>query len=147
MYPKDTPPDLSLKDSDIIFAFFIFCYHLKDWVARAKWINKECLSHKKNIVENFINNNSALRYCADICNGIKHFELNEFRRNTEAPRFKNNTVNIEVKNGILIAKRVRFSLANTDPTDALLLASKCMEAWKDFIKERIDPAVSLELKE
>src|SRR5258706_7328155 len=54
---------------DEFIAFFIYCYHLKDWIQR------DSSSRLRGRVENYINANEYLRICADICNRSKHFVL------------------------------------------------------------------------
>jgi hypothetical protein len=66
---------------DVVYAFFLNCYHLKDWIQ-----NDDTLSLTKQKVEQFINQNDCMQVCADICNGIKHLKLSR-ERSGESPEF------------------------------------------------------------
>jgi len=56
------------KQVDIIYAFFINCFHLKDWL-----IHSKAIEQKK--VNDFIENNKEMMICRDLCNGCKHLSL------------------------------------------------------------------------
>ena len=55
---------------DEVYAFFLNCYHLKDWIK-----NDESIGVAEAEVEDFINNNNDLKLCGDICNNNKHLTL------------------------------------------------------------------------
>ena len=59
---------------DDVMTFFIFCYHIKDYI-----LNDCSLHIKRKTIEAFINSNEYLRICADICNGTKHLKLTHKR--------------------------------------------------------------------
>jgi hypothetical protein len=61
-----------------LFGFFEACYHLKDWLA------KETEYHSWSSAEDFIKNSQPLRICADICNTLKHRQLDRKPR-SKAP--------------------------------------------------------------
>ena len=55
---------------DEVYAFFINCHHLKDWLKKDPNVTIE-----NQVIEDFVNKNKDLRLCGDICNGIKHLNL------------------------------------------------------------------------
>ena len=55
---------------DDMLAFFMNCYHLKDWIKND--ISDDSLN---TVVEDYINQNDCLKLCADICNGAKHLDV------------------------------------------------------------------------
>ena len=57
-----------------MLAFFMNCYHLKDWIKND--ISDTSLNAA---VEDYINQNACLKLCADICNGAKHLDLTHSR--------------------------------------------------------------------
>src|SRR6516225_1807549 len=59
---------------DDIYAFFMHCYHLKDWVKNDTSV-KTRMPNIGADVEQFINESEALRLCADLCNSSKRLEL------------------------------------------------------------------------
>ncbi len=107
---------------DDVFAFFMNCYHLKDWIK-----NDPSLTSKNLDVESFVSNNNDLSLCADICNSIKHLKLNSKRSNRNhnfgSRKFKFNLGNYFIS--------PKYSVGNQDAFD---LATKCVEAWKKYIK-------------
>src|SRR5262245_60194522 len=62
--PHDVPSDNYL---DEIYAFFMNCYHLKDWI-----IHDITALPDEKVVETYINSSHPLKLCADICNSLKH---------------------------------------------------------------------------
>lgn len=66
----DRPTD---EREDDVYAFFLNCYHLKDWIKKDTALAP--LGH----VEHFVHGKTGvspcrtLQICGDICNGAKHF--------------------------------------------------------------------------
>lgn len=58
----------SIDYEDDLHAFFVFCYHLKDYLIKDAKISPE-------IVKDYINKNPALTLCWNICNLTKHVEV------------------------------------------------------------------------
>lgn len=56
---------------DFILAFFVFCYHLRDYVVETGHI-------KQHDIDALIQANIYMRICRDVCNRIKHHTI---RRN------------------------------------------------------------------
>ena len=54
---------------DVLFHLFQDAYHLKDWI-------KNDPAVQTSSPEKIVNDETALRLCADLCNGTKHFGLN-----------------------------------------------------------------------
>jgi len=113
---------------DEVYAFFMNRYHLKDWikndpVAAVSVINR---------VEGYINNNPELSLCADISNGLKHFQLDR-ERSRESPEFGKKKAKLDIGKGpITIALKYEIT-TNTGTIDAFDLATKCMKAWEIFL--------------
>ena len=113
---------------DEVYAFFMNCYHLKDWIrndpaAAVSVINR---------VEGYINNNPELSLCADISNGLKHFQLDR-ERSGESPEFGKKKAKLDMGKGpITIALKYEIT-TNTGIIDAFDLATKCMKAWEIFL--------------
>ena len=63
---------------DYAHNFFLFCYHIKDWIKNDPAVDKSV----KDAVEDYINQNNCLKICADIANGIKHLSLEKMRSKT-----------------------------------------------------------------
>ena len=113
---------------DEIYAFFMNCYHLKDWIK-----NDPAAASVANKVEGYINNNPELSLCTDICNGLKHFHLDR-ERSGESPKFGKTKAKLCLGTGpTTIAVKYEIK-TKSGPIDAFDLARKCMKAWEDFIK-------------
>jgi len=112
---------------DDVYAFFMNCYHLKDWI-----LNDPAASSIAGKVEEYINSTPELSLCADICNGLKHLVLRK-HRSGEKPEF--GPKKFEVGLGTEPATIAVHYTINTDsgPIDAFNLATKCLEAWDKFL--------------
>ena len=107
---------------DEFTAFFIYCYHLKDWILR------DSSSRLRENVEGYINSNECLRICADICNRSKHFVLTRPREKW-TPKFH--------FFGFYLGQRAWVKLGvetEIGELDAFGVAQTCMASWKEFIQ-------------
>jgi hypothetical protein len=121
---------------DEAYAFFLNCYHLKDWIK-----NDESVGAAAYKVEDFIKNNKELNLCRDICNGIKHLKLTK-PRSGQDPRFGQRKFHLQV-GGTETTISVRYTIdASSGPVDAFELATKCLKAWENFILSNINEEAS-----
>ena len=125
----DSPSDFY---QDEVYAFFLNCYHLKDWI-----MNDPTVSSHSDNVENFITNDPDLSLCADICNGIKHLDLSKSKRKTRSnqnPHFGKRFFRVGVgTQPTTIA--VEYTIDTKSGTiDAFDLATRCIEAWEIFLR-------------
>jgi len=119
---------------DEVYAFFLNCYHLKDWIKNDGSVGAAAAK-----AEEFINNSKELSLCADICNGLKHLKLTSTRSYQE-PRFGKRKFHL-VLGGPETTIAVKYSIDTSNgPIDAFELATKCLRAWKNFIASNIDEA-------
>lgn len=118
--------------ADEFYAFFIFCYHLKDWIDL-----DGTLKLKGKIADKFVRKNECLKMCGDICNGIKHLKLHKSERMT-AKFEKESKISYDIKNGMVESIKADIFIS-TDKVriNAFDLATDCMDRWKYFIKENI----------
>ncbi len=114
-----------------LFSFFEICYHLKDWV-------KHSPEYKDfSNVEHFINESPAMRICADICNRLKHKNLQKRRSNFEIGVFQlKSTMTVGPE-----ASTARVSLEEaTIETErgqecCYALAKECVDEWEGYFSE------------
>jgi len=59
------------RRSDDFHAFFICCFHLKDWLRADSSVGDGI----RDAVAGFVDRNLWLRLCADLANGSKHLKL------------------------------------------------------------------------
>lgn len=111
---------------DEVYAFFLNCYHLKDWIK-----NDSAAASVAVRVEQYINNTAELSLCADICNGLKHLKLRK-NKSGESPKFGSRKFELNIGPGSTTIA-VKYSVdTSSGPIDAFDLATRCMEAWEKF---------------
>ena len=118
---------------DDVHAFFQNCYHLKDWIKNDPYCSKW------SDVEKFINTNTDLQICADLCNGLKHLILTKPPRSTENPQFSGKHYSLKIgeslgggasEMGIAISYEIATASGNINAFD---LGTRCVSAWEIFI--------------
>ena len=112
---------------DDLYAFFINCYHIKDWIKNDPKVAKSV----KDLTEPYINSNPDLRVCADLCNGSKHFRLTNKRTATGANIGPRN-FSLSLGQGLPKIKIKYNIICDGKVQDAHKLAEDCMKAWKIF---------------
>lgn len=132
--PHDRPSDFY---QDEFYVFFQNCYHLKDWIR-----NDQSVGAAADKVEKFINNNEEMRLCADICNGSKHLYLSSSRSGQD-PQFGQRKFHVRI-GGPPTTISAKYSIDTlVGPVDAFELATKCLEAWENFIRSNISSGDSV----
>jgi hypothetical protein len=118
---------------DEFYAFFVFCWHLKDWLKADLEVSAPIRAE----VETFVNGNLWLRLCADLANGVKHLKLDHRARFDIQARVEITMSEpaVEIMEPGLIATSVAISLDGV-PYNPGLVARKCMNAWNTFLGER-----------
>lgn len=117
---------------DEIYAFFLSCYHLKDWIKNDSTVTPGA----KNKVEDFINKNDCMSICADLCNGLKHLKLTK-ERSKKHPKFGARKFSLDLGEPTPIIKIECSIMTKTGTIDAFELASHCIQKWERFIKKNI----------
>jgi hypothetical protein len=113
---------------DDIYAFFLNCYHLKDWIKDDGTV----ATNIQEAVETHINSNRALKLCADICNSLKHLHLKS-SRSGETLAFGRKQFGLDVGAAPTIIKLKYEVNTSTGPIDAFQLATDCIGAWDAFL--------------
>ena len=114
---------------DEIYAFFMNCYHLKDWIGNDNTV----AAPVQQSIETHINSNQALRLCADICNSLKHLRLTS-SRSGEKPVFGRKQFGVALGQGPPTISLKYEVNTTTGPIDAFTLASESVDAWDSFLK-------------
>lgn len=119
------------NETDILYSFFINCYHLKDWI-----INDPFLGINSQIVEDYVNENDNLCICADICNGLKHLKLKRPRYQRDARLGKQ--VHTTIHRGDETLEERRFIVeTGGKPSDGTYFAMNCIALWEQFVEQDI----------
>jgi hypothetical protein len=122
----DKPSDFY---QDEVYAYFMNCYHLKDWIKYDP--STLSLAAKE---ENFIRNDPHMTLCADICNSSKHLKLSN-PRSYENPQFGKREYKLEFgTQPTTIAIEYTIDTAS-GPIDAFDLATNCLHAWEAFLRQ------------
>ena len=130
----DRPTDFY---KDEAYAFFLNCYHLKDWIIQDDTVN---FANKQATTEEFVSNNKYLSVCADICNRVKHLKLIKSPRSGKEPTFTRADYGLEL-GGPEARIRVKYEIDTAHgPMDAFELATNCLQAWRDLINKYIKPS-------
>jgi hypothetical protein len=114
---------------DEIYAFFLNCYHLKDWLKNDSTISAAV----QQSVEPHINANRSLRLCADLCNSQKHLVLRRRRRSGENPTFGGKQYGLTLGGSSPTIKLTCEIDATGGQIDAFQLATDCIAAWDAFL--------------
>lgn len=117
---------------DAVYAFFINCYHLKDWIKKDKSLALNEPEQKK--VEAWVEKETALNTCGDVCNGLKHLHFSPrfLTRTGTVPKWKGSQMQLDLPQKILKSKYEIETDRGTE--DAFDLATECLEKWKKFIE-------------
>ncbi len=119
---------------DEVYAFFQSCYHLKDWLK-----NDPASAAQGSGIEAFINANTDLCICADLCNGTKHLLLTTLRGG--GAHFGVKSVLLELHDSLSPSGSgddpprlsIRYEVITpTGALDAFALATRCLSAWEDL---------------
>jgi hypothetical protein len=125
---------VSADYEDDVYAFFMHCYHLKDWVKNDSDIKAQ-MPNIDTDVEHFINDSEALSLCADLCNSLKRLELN--RGHSSEPRiFGRKRYHHQLNIGSRSSIRLEWLVERKDkpPIDALELATESIAEWDKFLQ-------------
>jgi len=122
---------------DDMLAFFMNCFHLKDWIIQDFYVEEGHPNHSKfcdikKEVEQFIWDKECLRLCADICNGAKHYRLKNLRLG-EATKIRTE-IHLDETVDILQVKRIwTITSESGKEWNSFELATECMTTWRDFL--------------
>lgn len=122
--------DEEAYDDDVI-SFFIHCYHVRDWI-----IQQDDAVVTGRQVDAYIDSHLALKVCADLANGSKHYKLTRALRTGSQPHIasKEREVSTWYTGGgggeLMVSKYSVHS--NAEILDALLLARESVELWDAY---------------
>lgn len=113
---------------DEVLAFFINCYHLKDWI-----MNDNSAEISSKDVEDFVKQSEFLRVCGDVCNGSKHLNLTS-PKSDKNTRVGGRNFFLTLGEAIPIFRAKYKIISGNKEYDAFFLATKCLEDWEKFMK-------------
>ena len=117
---------------DDVYAFFVCCYHLKDWIKKDDSVEKTI----RDEVETTVSASPMLSLSGDITNGFKHLKRNRPPRVEASAHVET----IGTPLGEFKLDDSRFGaivVAGAQaPLDAKVVAQQCQEAWDAFLRAR-----------
>ena len=135
---REIKPGLTNKISsdyeDNIYAFFMHCYHLKDWIKNDPSVESRMPSIGTDVAH-FINESEALSLCAELCNSLKRLELSR-NSSGERPTFGRSQYHHRLSLGSGRSIRLEWLVERKDkpPIDAFELATECVAEWDKFLQ-------------
>jgi hypothetical protein len=116
---------------DEIYAFFMNCYHLKNWIRNDGSVPPAV----QQTVESHINSSPPLKLFADICNSLKHLYLTS-NRSGQNPVFGKQQIALTVGSApTTISLRYEID-TTTGPIDAFDLATQSVNSWDAFLNAK-----------
>jgi hypothetical protein len=118
---------------DSVYAFFIFCFHFKDWLAADASVTPTV----RDAAEDLINTDFAMQLCADLANGLKHVSATRtprlptpvfFSTGTPSPEWSTNPDDYL---GVLPTIR---AADGTFIANAPEIAELCIATWDTFLR-------------
>ena len=117
---------------DDVYSFFINCHHLKDWIK-----NDPAVTVSKKDVEDYVKANSALRICADMCNGAKHLKRTPNKIVSGKERsIDSKAYSLAIMEGSAQPPNITIKFF-IDNLDAFKVATECLQKWEEFFKNII----------
>jgi hypothetical protein len=114
---------------DDMLAFFMNCYHLKDWIKND--ISDTSLNAA---VEDYINQNACLKLCADICNGAKHLNLTHSRFG-EGTSIRTEVHLDESLENPPVIRKWYITSDSGQIFDSFDIATQCVQKWVEFFNQ------------
>jgi hypothetical protein len=120
---------------DDFHAFFLTCFHLRDWLQNDSALDAKIGADAKD----FVNRNKWLGNCADVANGSKHLRLDNRARIDPAARVEKTTLKFDTAgfspDAFMSQDFIVVPAAGT-PWIALAVAKEAVAAWDSFLLAR-----------
>ena len=116
---------------DRAYAFFIFCFHLKDWIKNDTSID----AGVRAAVEAFVSATPALALAADIANGVKHLVRDRSVRVDDSVRLSagGDRLGMNFSLGTSVLGFVLVIAGDHGHRPARSVADECVKAWTTFL--------------
>jgi len=118
----ERPSDMYIDD---VYAFFINCYHLKDW------IQHDDSSSLKNAVGDFGRDSVSFQICRDLCLGAKHLHVDDPKSNLKDKKLGRKHFDYDVSSNVI--RVTIFVETDAGEKEVLPIAEKCMREWREFL--------------
>jgi len=135
---SNSPGEQADYQVDCIYAFFMNCHHLRDWL-----INSEALNQNK--IDDYRNQHIEFKICRDLCNGPKHLKLttpsigdpSDQNILGKSVTLQREYVHYHKVSGVDLPLEDSRYIVTCDfkPFEVFLLADKCLKLWEDFLED------------
>ena len=130
---------------DDLLAFFVFCFHMRDWI----WYDQDVPQPVRDAARKYVEDNPALARCYHLAVGAKHlivkYPIGDKKASIETRQAIVVTHSEGLdheEDGLLLPPGIpihtvteRFHVETDAGTeDAFAFATKCVEAWDEFFK-------------
>jgi len=130
------------RDVDDFCAFFTCCFHLKDWLKADPALDAEIGRAAETLIASAT---VALRLCADIANGSKHFVIDKLVRHSADALVERLLADSEPAIDLPLDPEKEMIIVYADGAawPALWVANRCVQVWERFlVKHGLLPAPS-----
>jgi len=119
---------------DSVYAFFIFCFHLKDWLRADQSVAVEIAD----AAEQLINTDFPMQLCADLANGLKHVSVTRRPRLSGPVTLSTGIPSPEVSSTVDDYLGILPTIHAADGSfiaSAPQIADLCVERWDTFLRQ------------
>ena len=122
-------------DVDDFYAFFTCCFHLKDWVKNDPAVDPVIGQRAEDLIARAT---VALRLCADIANGSKHFMVDRFVRHSADGHVERLWADSDPPIDLPFdpEKEMIIVYAASVAWPALWVANRCVQVWESFLVDQ-----------
>jgi hypothetical protein len=129
-----TAIEMGEQTVDDYYSFFVWCYHLKDWLKNDETVPPAVRA----LVEAFVKERRALAISGDIANGVKHL-LRDERRARVDPNAKVSAIPPAFQKSAFQGNAFQTEgrvvvVVDGNHEDAGGMAQVCVAAWDDFLR-------------
>lgn len=111
---------------DFLYAFFQNCFHLKDWIIESGVLSRD-------IVNTFIESNTDMKICRDLCIDSKHLNIRNSSIDSNISVSRSNCF-VSIGGSIPKIEIPYFiHVKGYTPLDAFALAGSCVVNWQGFL--------------
>jgi hypothetical protein len=122
---------------DDVYAFFVACYHLKDWLKNDPATGKVTLGD----VETHVSGSPNLCLCGDLANGYKHLRITSPKADSST-RIQRRIVKINIDENLRTGESSSTFgasyeiVAGSATHDAYEVATGCMDDWRQYLRSK-----------
>jgi hypothetical protein len=114
------------EDTDDMYSFFIFAWHLADWTANDPTLNP------RPTLKQLQEATPSIKLCGDIADGMKHFILT---RPKPRPYGEVTFKDIRITPGEGTQARYRFTFPDGTTKDAVDFAREIVKGWEGILRQ------------